>query len=230
MDNDDVCCDACGDTVVVCCCGGSNSGSSSSGTSSALSCCCLLLATLTVAALLIAAFAFVVPVRVTVDDAVLGRLTLAVSSPANGTGTGTTTATVSYDISLAVSLHNHNWAMAIWRRGTLDTELRFRGRTLARARLAGAAGRRPDKIRALKMGVYHMSAAAEGAPVELGPGDAAEFARETAAGAFELELAVFGEVQYEAHPRRRAVRVTCPLKLSPSTATAPAAFARVKCA
>ncbi|CAN6167702.1 unnamed protein product [Urochloa humidicola] len=217
MDDDDVCCDACGDTIVVCCCGGSNSGSGSSSTSTALSCCCCLLATLAVAALLIAAFAFVVPVRVTVDDAVLGRLTLA----------GTNGTTISYDVSLAVALHNHNWAMAVWRRGPLDAELRFRGRTLARSRLAGAPAR--DKIRALKMGVYHMSAAAEGAPVELGPGDAAEFARERDAGAFQLELAVFGEVQYEAHPRRRAVRVTCPLKLSPSTATAPAAFARVKC-
>ena len=63
----------------------------------------------------------------------------------------------------------------------------------------------------------------------LGPVAAAELAGQSAAGVFELELAVFGEVKYEAHARRRAIEVTCPLRLSPSTATAPAAFARVKC-
>ena len=116
--------------------------------------------------------------------------------------------------------------MAVWRRGALDAELRFRGSTFARARLAGE-GR--DRIHALRMEVYRLAAAAESAPVALGPVGAAELASQSAAGVFELELAVFGEVKYQAHARRRAIDVTCPLRLSRSTATAPAAFARVKC-
>nr|TKW34193.1 hypothetical protein SEVIR_2G288700v2 [Setaria viridis] len=227
MDDEDVCGDACGECIVMCCGGGDthHHHHSLSGTTAAVSCCCLLLVVLAVAALLVAAYAVVVPVRVTIDDAAHGRLALA--APASGTnGTGSAAA-VSYDLSVAVVLHNHNWAMSVWRRGPLDAELRFRGRTIARARLA-AAGR--GRIRPLKMEVYRLNTAAEGAPVELGPDAAAELARERAAGVFDLELAVFLEVHYEAHPRRRAIRVTCPLRLSPSTATAPAAFARVKCA
>ncbi|PUZ71591.1 hypothetical protein GQ55_2G325400 [Panicum hallii var. hallii] len=228
MDDDDL---DCGDCAVVCCCANSHHSHSSSGSgaSAAVFCCCLLLAALALVALLVVAYAFIVPVRVTVDDAALGRLALAAPAPSsciNGTCARTGTA-ISYDLSVGVALHNHNWAMAVWRRGTLDAELRFRGRTFARARLAGA-GR--DRIRALRMEVYRLAAAAESAPVALGPGAAAELARQSAAGVFELDLIVFGEVKYEAHTRRRAIRVTCPLRLSPSTATAPAAFARVKCA
>ena len=106
--------------------------------------------------------------------------------------------------------------MAVWRRGALDAELRFRGSTFARARLAGDGEGRGDRIRALRKEVYRLAAAAE-------------LASQSAAGVFELELAVFGEVKYQAHARRRAIDVTCPLRLSRSTATAPAAFARVKC-
>jgi hypothetical protein len=189
---------------------------------------------LAIAGLLVAAYAVVVPVRVTVDAAALGRLALATPAPAtatgstNGTGTGTgAVASVSYDLTVAVAIHNRNWAMHVWRCGPLDAELRFRGRTLARARLAGA-GR--DRIHPHTKEVYRLNAVAEGAPVELWPDAAAELARERAAGVFDLELAVFLEVHYQAHPYRRAVRVTCPLSLSMSTATAPAAFERVECA
>jgi len=225
-----------GDFVVVCCCADSDTRHRSRYGTAVAVCCCLL-AALALVALLVAAFAFVVPVRVTVDDAALGRLALAGAAPApapapsgcvNGSCTGTGTGTnISYDLSVAVALHNRNWAMSVWRRGALDAELRFRGSTFARARLAGE-GR--DRIHALRMEVYRLAAAAESAPVALGPVGAAELASQSAAGVFELELAVFGEVKYEAHARRRAIEVTCPLRLSPpSTATAPAAFARVKC-
>jgi hypothetical protein len=89
--------------------------------------------------------------------------------------------------------------------------LRFRGRTLTRStpssasaatRLLGRHGR--GRIRP------HNYAAAEGAHVDLGPGAAVELTRERAVGVFDLELASFLEVNFEAHPRHRAIRVTCP--------------------
>ncbi|KAK3129686.1 hypothetical protein QOZ80_6BG0483310 [Eleusine coracana subsp. coracana] len=116
--------------------------------------------------------------------------------------------------------------MRAWRTGPLDLELRFHGILFARARLAGAER---DQIRPRRREVYRAAAAAEGAPVALGSGGAAEFARERAAGVFDLELVVHGEARYEAHSHRRGFTATCPLKLSLSTSTAPAAFARVKC-
>jgi hypothetical protein len=46
--------------------------------------------------------------------------------------------------------------------------------------------------------------------VDLGPGAAAELARERAVGVFALELASFLEVNFEAHPRCCTIRVTFP--------------------
>ncbi|KAL6601735.1 hypothetical protein ACP70R_044955 [Stipagrostis hirtigluma subsp. patula] len=181
--------------------------------------CCGIFVTLMLAVMLVLAFAFVVPVRVTVDEATLGRLSL--TTPRNGTAP----ASLAYDLSLAVALRNRNWAMAVWRTAPLVAELRFRGRPFARAGLAGA-GR--DRIGAKRKEVYRVALAAESAPVALGRAAVAEFARASAAGVFELELAVAGEVRYEAH-NRRSLRVTCPLKLSLSAATAVAPFSRVKC-
>ncbi|OEL19530.1 hypothetical protein BAE44_0019451 [Dichanthelium oligosanthes] len=173
--------------------------------------CCFILIAFVLAAFLVAEYAFVVPVRVTVDDASLRSLEApAQPAPANGTGT----APVGYNVSVAVALSNRNWAMSVLLTAPLVAELRFRGgHALARAQLACGDDDRA-RIHALTTAVYSMAGAAE-------------FARERAAGVFELEVAVFAEVKYEAHPRRRAIRVTCLLRLSPSTA---GPFERVRCA
>jgi hypothetical protein len=95
---------------------------------------------LTIPSLFVAEYAFVVPVCVTIDDAALGRLALAAPAPVpatasgiNGTGTA---ASVSYDLSVA----DHNRKMSVWLCAPLDAELRFRGRTLARARVVVGGG------------------------------------------------------------------------------------------
>ncbi|WVZ83344.1 LOW QUALITY PROTEIN: hypothetical protein U9M48_030503 [Paspalum notatum var. saurae] len=184
-------------------------------------CCCALtvlsfLALAALVAVLVVAYAVVFPVAVSVDEALLGRLALA-----DGNGTA-----LAYDVSLAAP--NRNFAVGVRRTAPLDAELRFRGQTFARARLTAAAA--PGLIPALATAVYGVAASADkGAPVALGDDGVAEFVRESVAGVFELELVVVGEVKYEGHPHRRGVRATCPLKLSLSTPTAPAAFTRVKC-
>ncbi|CAN6167699.1 unnamed protein product [Urochloa humidicola] len=197
------------------------------------SCCCVfVLGTLAIAGLLVAAYGFIIPVRVTVEDATLGSLALAAAvvpaAKANGT------VSFAYDVSLAVALRNRNWAMHASLTAPLVAELRFRGHAFARAQLA-AAGDDWARILgpAMRTTVYGMSEVAQSAPVALGPRGAAAFARERAAGVFHLELAVSSQVKYEGRRRRRAIRVTCPLRLSPSATAAPlapAAFTRVSCA
>ncbi|CAN6227397.1 unnamed protein product [Urochloa humidicola] len=171
-------------------------------------------------ALLVVAYAVVFPVRVTVEDATLDRLAL--------TNNGTNA--FAYDVSLAVAVRNRNFAIGVRRTAPLDAELRFRGRTFARAQLAGA---KSGRIAALGKAVYRVAAMADRSePVAaLGDDEMEEFARETDAGLFELELelAVLGEVKYEGHRHSRGVRATCPLKLGLSTATGTASFTRVEC-
>ncbi|OEL20953.1 hypothetical protein BAE44_0018028, partial [Dichanthelium oligosanthes] len=86
-----------------------------------------------------------------------------------------------------------------------------------------------SRIRPLRTEVHRMASAAERAPVELGSDREAKFIKEHVAGEFELGLIVSGEFKYQAHSGRRSTRVSCPLKLSLSTSTAAAAFARIKC-
>ncbi|CAN6218420.1 unnamed protein product [Urochloa humidicola] len=193
------------------------------GTRQVALCCCGfgILSTLAIAGLLVAAYGFVVPVRVTVDAATLGSLALAAIVPANGT------ASFAYDVSLAVALRNRNWAMQASLTAPLVAELRFRGHAFARAQLAAGGD---DRARIRSTAVYGMAGVAQSAPVALGPRDAAAFAKERAAGVFHLELTVSGQVKYEGHHRRHAIRVTCPLRLAPSSTAAPTAFARVRCA
>ncbi|TVU08881.1 hypothetical protein EJB05_42305, partial [Eragrostis curvula] len=178
---------------------------------------CFVVGLLAVAGVLVMAFAVVVPVQVTVDEAYLGRLTLA--GPGNGTP-----ASLAYNLSLMVTVHNCNWAMSVRRTAPLDFELRFAGRPFTRFRLAGAAD--SDRIRRSTMATDSFSVAGE---VALGRHGAAEFARERASGVFELELIVAGEFKYQAHFHSHSLRVICPLTLSISTPTLPAPFAGVKC-
>lgn len=98
--------------------------------------CFWLVLLLAVAGVLISAFAFVKPVRVTVDTATLNRLELA--APA-GNVTGTAAATLTYVLYLDVSVYNPNWAMDVRRTAPLDGELRFRGWALDRIPVAGGA-------------------------------------------------------------------------------------------
>ncbi|CAN6233504.1 unnamed protein product [Urochloa humidicola] len=186
-------------------------------------CCCICWCTVTACAIVLVPvhlFAFYSDVAVAVDEASLGRLSLA--APGNGT------AFLAYNLSLAVAVRNPNWAIAAWRAAPLDAVIRFRGRPFATVRLTGD-GERGRRIRPLGKEVFRVAAAAEQAPVELGSDKVAEFDRERVAGEFQLGLIVAGEFRYQAHRGRHSIRVSCPLKLSLSTSTAAAAFARVKC-
>ncbi|CAL4951795.1 unnamed protein product [Urochloa decumbens] len=185
-------------------------------------CCCVcvsksicnlytFLAAVAVAAVLIAAFAVALPVRATVTDASLARLDL-ITHP-----NSTTTPSLAYNLSLTVVLRNRNWAMRAELSAPLDAELRFAGRCLGdghgggTTRLAGA-GRRIPPRRSEEFRVLAVSAPRG---VALGGDAAAEFERESAAGVFELELKLAGEVRYRpVHAgRSRRLEATCPVKM-----------------
>ncbi|KAI4979343.1 hypothetical protein ZWY2020_016096 [Hordeum vulgare] len=98
----------------------------------AQACCnCVLTSILLVSVMLIAAYAVVLPLRITAEDASLSRLALA--GP-NGTA-------VAYNLSLTLGLFNPNWAMRAELTAPLESELSFAGVRLDGTRLSGA-GRR----------------------------------------------------------------------------------------
>ncbi|CAN6183015.1 unnamed protein product [Urochloa humidicola] len=197
------------------------------GAPAALCCFILVLGTLAMTGVLVAAYGFVDPVCVSVEAAALGSLALAADGSPAAVPAKANNGTASFAYDVSVVLWNDNWKMHASLTAPLVAELRFRGHAFARAQLAAAD--REARIPALKMAVYSTAGVAQSA---LGPRDAAAFARERAVGVFHLELAVSGKVKYEGHHRRRAIRVTCPLRLSLSStaaATAPAPFARVWC-
>lgn len=163
-------------------------------------CALLLHAILLIVIILVAAYAFVHPVRVTVSDASLSSFAL------NGTA-------LAYDLSLAVSVHNPNWAMRAEFPAPLDADINFAGRRIGGARLV-TAGRR--SVERKKSDGIRLRAAAE---VELGSDGVAALVKETTAGQLEsLELKLSGKVRYRpVHLGSYRLAVTCPLRL-PTTA------------
>ncbi|CAL4973498.1 unnamed protein product [Urochloa decumbens] len=172
------------------------------------SCGCFLIA-LVLISVLVPAYGVVRPVRATVKDASVSRLALA---GANGTA-------LAYDLSFNVALRNRNWAMRAERTAPLDAELLFAGRRLQGARLADA-GRSMDPRHTEE---FPMMAVSSLQGLEVGGDAAAEFARESVAGAVELELRLTGAFKYRpVHVGgSKRLDVTCPLKL-PVAAPAPA--------
>ncbi|VAI42714.1 unnamed protein product [Triticum turgidum subsp. durum] len=156
-------------------------------------------------------------VGVSVENAALARFALA---DKNATVTA-----LAYDISITVAVHNGNWLMPAEHTAPFYTELFFDGARFARVRLATAGA----VVRPRRREVYHAMAAADSASVALGSAAVAEFARESTAGLFQLELRVLGEVRYRPHHKLHRLDAICRLELALSTATSPAMFKKVKC-
>jgi hypothetical protein len=164
-----------------------------------------------------------VPFRASVDEASLAGLALTGAPGNNGTP-----ASLAYDLALVVALRINKQACGVSRAAPLDAELRFLGRPFARARMDGAEWEAVGEVRN-KVLVYLQSWQGENARA-LRPDEVAAFARESAAGVFEVELVVAGEFKSPVRFGWCRISVSCPLRLSVSTAAAPAPFERVKCA
>ncbi|CAL5087280.1 unnamed protein product [Urochloa decumbens] len=194
------------------------------------SCCCCVLVLVAFAGLMVLAVknACVVPFLTSVDEASLARMSLAAPAPAAGHNGTAPPPSLSYDLALVVSLRWYGrQAVGFSRTKPLEAELRFLGRPLGRrARLGGAeqaaaTGYLSEMVYRLAFGPGENATTT----LALGPGEAAAFAAESAAGVFELELVVAGEFESTVLSRSRlcGVRVTCPLKLSVSTPSVAAA-------
>ncbi|CAL5082425.1 unnamed protein product [Urochloa decumbens] len=206
------------------------------------SCCCCVLVMVAFAGLMVLAVknACVVPFITTVDEASLARMSLAAPVTAGHNGSTATPSSLSYDLALVVALRwYYRRAVGFSSAAPLEAELRFLGRPLGRrARLGGAeqaaaTGYLSEMVYRLAFGPGVNATTT----LALGPGEAAAFAAESAAGVFKLELVIAGEFESTVLSRSRwcGVRVTCPLRLSVSTpsvaaAVAPAPpFASVEC-
>ncbi|KAL6595011.1 hypothetical protein ACP70R_048114 [Stipagrostis hirtigluma subsp. patula] len=202
----DACCDACCPCV-------------SYDARETILCCAVCLAVLAGAALLavlLAAYGFVRHLSVTVDDASLTRFSLA-TSPATA---------FAYNLSLTLVVRNPNWAMSVRTTAPLEAGYSFDGQRFDRVRLADEG----DTLPAGKTRVYHLASGADGAYVALGNAGVAEFARENATGTFQVEVALAGEVRYQAHLAKRRLEATCPLTLQLAPPGTPAVvFQKVKC-
>ena len=78
--------------------------------------------------------------------------------------------------------------------------------------------------------MYHLVSGADNAYVTLGNAGEAEFRKENATGLFEVEVALSGEVRYQAHFTKCKFEAKCPLKLQLAPPGTPAVvFQKVKC-
>ncbi|CAD6220473.1 unnamed protein product [Miscanthus lutarioriparius] len=178
--------------------------------------CFLVLAAVVLFVVLLVAYGFIRHVEVAVEAASLTRFAL-VTSPATA---------LAYNLSLTLTVRNRNWAMSIKNTEPLEADYSFDGQRFDRVKLAGKGDVHP----AGKTRVYHLDSGADGAYVALGNAGVAEFGKENATGLFQVEVALAGEVRYQAHVTKCKLAATCPLKLqlAPPGTTA-VVFQKVKC-
>ncbi|CAM0945646.1 unnamed protein product [Alopecurus aequalis] len=163
---------------------------------------CVVTSILLLVVMLVTAYAVVLPLRITAEDASLSHLALA--GP-NGTA-------LAYNLPLTVGLLNPNWAMRAELTAPLEAELNFAGARFDGTRLSDA-GRRFEIHETVR---FHVQAEAESAKATLGSEELAEFVKESAAGVFEsLERKLTGGLRYRpVHAGgTRRLEARCPLKL-----------------
>lgn len=178
--------------------------------------CFLVLAAVVLFVVLLAAYGFIRHVEVAVEAASLTRFAL-VTTPATA---------FAYNLSLTLTVRNRNWAMSIKNTEPLEADYSFDGQRFDRVKLAGEGDVHP----AGKTRVYHLDSGAGAAYVALGNAGVAEFGKENATGLFQVEVALAGEVRYQAHFTKCKLAATCPLKLQLATPGTPAVvFQKVKC-
>lgn len=214
LDDDCCCCGGYYDTICDKCC-----PCISYSTRETIFGCCiclLLLAAVALLAVLLAAYGFIRHVEVTVDDASLTRFAL-LTTPATA---------FAYNLSLTLTIRNKNWAMSIKNTQPLEADYSFDGQRFDRISLAAER----DVFPAGKTRVYHLVSGADAAYVALGNAGEVEFAKENATGVFEVEVALAGEVRYQAHVTKCSLAATCPLSLQLAPPGTPAVvFKKVKC-
>ncbi|CAM0947245.1 unnamed protein product [Alopecurus aequalis] len=167
-------------------------------------------------AVLLAAYAFLRHVTITVEDASLTRFQL-LTSPATA---------LAYNLSLTLSVRNPNWAMTMKNTEPFEAAYKFDGQQFDRVRVADKGDKHPPG----KTILYRLATGSESDYVALGNAGVAEYKTESQAGVFELEVALTRKVSYTARYTKCKIEATCPLKLRiDQPGTAVKVFEKVKC-
>ncbi|CAL5013173.1 unnamed protein product [Urochloa decumbens] len=174
----------------------------------------LCVAAILAIALPVAAFCIVRQPSITVEDAVLTTFNLS-SYPE---------VALSYNFTLNVRVRNHNWVMNMKFTEPLEATFEFDGNRFDRYQLANEGQKDP----AGKSRLYHVNITAVSAYEALGSAGVTAFKRQRAAGVFQIDVTVAGEVKYAPRPRKCKIKAACPveLQLAPTSAVG---FRPLKC-
>ncbi|CAN6322044.1 unnamed protein product [Urochloa humidicola] len=168
-------------------------------------------------AVLVMAFAVVLPPKATADDAVLRRFSLSPGSPASNS-------TISYNVTATVSLWNPNIHRAI-AYGPLAVSFSFNGSRFDESATVPALDHKPRKTVTV-----HLAVGGDGKPIKLTAPGVKEFGSENETGRFEVEMRLDTTLQYKGRSAKCPLVVVCPLQLQlvdPDVAAT--AFQRTKC-
>lgn len=176
-----------------------------------------IVAVVVVFAVLLAAYAFLRHVSITVEDASLTRFAL-LTTPVTA---------LAYNLSLTLNVRNPNWAMSIKNTEPFEAAYKFDGQQFDRVQISDKGEKHPPS----KTMVYRLDSRSEGdgAVVSLGNAGVAEY-KENETGVFEVEVALTRKVSYTARYTKCKIQATCKLKLKlvkPETTTV--VFEKVKC-
>ncbi|KAF7017447.1 hypothetical protein CFC21_030890 [Triticum aestivum] len=175
-----------------------------------------VLAVLAVFAVLLAAYAFLRHVSITVEDASLTRFAL-LTTPVTA---------LAYNLSLTLNVRNPNWAMSIKNTEPFEAAYKFDGQQFDRVQVSDKGDKHPPR----KTMVYRLDSGSDGALVSLGNAGVVEYKEENETGVFEVEVALTRKVSYTARYTKCKIEATCKLKLKlvkPETTTV--VFEKVKC-
>ncbi|KQK20235.1 NDR1/HIN1-like protein 10 [Brachypodium distachyon] len=183
--------------------------------------CCIcfaIVAVIVIFAVLLAAYAFLLRVSITVEDASLTKFTV-LTAPATA---------IAYNLSLVLMVKNPNWAMSIKNTEPFMAAYKFDGQQFDRVKVSDKG----EKHGARKTKVYRLTTGtdADGEFVSLGNAGVAEYEDEKKKGVFEVEVVLTGVFRYTARYTKCKIEATCPLKLQlvqPGAATV--VFEKVKC-
>uniref|UniRef100_J3LUK1 Late embryogenesis abundant protein LEA-2 subgroup domain-containing protein n=1 Tax=Oryza brachyantha TaxID=4533 RepID=J3LUK1_ORYBR len=172
-----------------------------------------ILATTAAAVVLVVASARVSRLSVAVDDASLTRFTATATS-------------VAYNLTVALVVRNPNWAMGVTYR-SLEASYLFSGK-----RFDSVTVVQPGYTQAArKTAVFRLTSGSDAAQASLGSAGVQEYKKESAAaGVFDVEVDLSGEVKYKLHRASCRLEAKCPLKLQLATPDASSVvFQKVTC-
>ncbi|EER93139.2 hypothetical protein BDA96_01G023100 [Sorghum bicolor] len=134
-----------------------------------------------------------------VDDASLTRFAVAIS-PATA---------ISYNLTLTLAVRNRNWAMGAAFR-SLQADYLFEDQRFDRVDVVASP---TYVLPARKTAVFRLSSGADAVNAMLGSAGVRAYRKQSAKGAFDIEVKLSGQVKYQLHSTWCRLEAKCPLNL-----------------